>query len=226
MATEVSPPERYTAAVPPPEGPRRRPQRHNPSKPDRRQALISAMISLLRQRPSDDFSAADIATEAGVAHGLLFYYFGDKRGLYREALSQIAHELLEFQQPRFSEVTTDQRLEGLVRRHFEYLSMYRTAYASREAAPLQAYVDIFNAIFHETRSSGMALLAEILNLDFLDSPLGRAALQGWSGYLDELTDILFSDDSQNTEDLVKLAVAALHASVEQVRVATTALETR
>jgi AcrR family transcriptional regulator len=195
----------------------RRSQRHDPSKPDRRQALITAAISLLRQRPSDDISAADIASEAGVANGLLFYYFGDKRGLYRAALLQIAVELHAFQRPRITEVTVAQRLEGFVRRHFEYLSTYRTAYLSRRAVPLSSNADVFEAIFRETRSEGITLVSQILNLDFLGCPLGRAALHGWVGYLDELTDILFSDDEQTTDELVALAVAALHASVEHVR---------
>jgi len=46
----------------------------------RREQLVVAALRLFSERPYEDVSIDDIANEANVAHGLLSYYFGGKRG--------------------------------------------------------------------------------------------------------------------------------------------------
>jgi AcrR family transcriptional regulator len=59
---------------------RRRP---TPARGERRAALVAVAAELFAHKPYDDIYINDIAEAAGVAHGLLFYHFKDKRGLYR-----------------------------------------------------------------------------------------------------------------------------------------------
>lgn len=57
--------------------------------------LLAAAIDLFSSRSYDEVAASDIAKAAGVAHGLLFHYFGNKRGIYLEAIRQAVGQLDE-----------------------------------------------------------------------------------------------------------------------------------
>ena len=105
-----------------------RPRRDASPRRDRRQALIDAAIEMFTEDGSADISAAAVARRADVAHGLLFYYFTDKKGLVAAALVDMLDELAAYQSPRPEEKTERERLEGFVRRHVEFLDRYRMAY--------------------------------------------------------------------------------------------------
>jgi AcrR family transcriptional regulator len=60
-----------------------------------RQRLIAAAVDLFSTRSYDQVAASDIAKAAGVAHGLLFHYFGSKRGIYLQAIREAVDQLDE-----------------------------------------------------------------------------------------------------------------------------------
>jgi AcrR family transcriptional regulator len=60
-----------------------------------RQRLIAAALDLFSAHSYDDVAAADIAKAAGVAHGLMFHYFGSKRGIYLQAIREAVDQLDE-----------------------------------------------------------------------------------------------------------------------------------
>lgn len=58
-----------------------------------RQRLIHTAIELFSDRHYDDVAVTDIAKGAGVAHGLLFHHFGNKRGIYLAAMREVAAQM-------------------------------------------------------------------------------------------------------------------------------------
>src|SRR4051812_49773818 len=60
---------------------------------ERREELLAAGLRLFSDRPYDELGIDDIAAEAGVAKGLLYYYFGSKRGFYVAIVQAAAREL-------------------------------------------------------------------------------------------------------------------------------------
>jgi AcrR family transcriptional regulator len=58
-----------------------------------RQRLVAAAVDLFSEHSYDDVAAGDIAKAAGVAHGLLFHYFGSKRGIYLQAIGEAVDQL-------------------------------------------------------------------------------------------------------------------------------------
>ena len=60
-----------------------------------RQRLVAAAVDLFSAHSYDQVAASDIAKAAGVAHGLLFHYFGSKRGIYLQAISEAVDQLDE-----------------------------------------------------------------------------------------------------------------------------------
>src|ERR1700709_2195970 len=58
-----------------------------------RRKLLEAAVEHFSTRHFDDVATSDITETAGVAQGLLFHYFGSKRGTYLEALRDAANRL-------------------------------------------------------------------------------------------------------------------------------------
>ena len=53
---------------------------------DRRRQIVDAVRPLYLEHPYDDVSAAELASAAGVARGLINHYFGSKRELFVEVM--------------------------------------------------------------------------------------------------------------------------------------------
>ena len=58
-----------------------------------RERLLQAGYAFIAKRPFDSVTVDEIADAAGVAHGLLFHYFGSKQGLYLEIMRDAAEQL-------------------------------------------------------------------------------------------------------------------------------------
>lgn len=57
-----------------------------------RRRILDVAVEAFSAQRFDDVAVSDIAASAGVAHGLLFHYFKNKRGLYLAAMEDAAHE--------------------------------------------------------------------------------------------------------------------------------------
>jgi len=80
----------------------------HPSAPDcRRTALITAAISEFATAGYLAASTNRIVEAAGVSKGLLFHYFGDKQGLYIEAVQTSITELMRRFDERLGPTSTD-----------------------------------------------------------------------------------------------------------------------
>jgi AcrR family transcriptional regulator len=60
----------------------------------RREQLIEIGKTLFSTRPYDALSTEAIARDAGISKGLLYHYFGSKRGFYVATVQRLADELL------------------------------------------------------------------------------------------------------------------------------------
>lgn len=56
-------------------------------------ALKEALLRLLEHRSAEAISVRDIASEAGVNHGLIHHYFGSKEGLIRAVAGEISSDV-------------------------------------------------------------------------------------------------------------------------------------
>ncbi|MCJ0892134.1 TetR/AcrR family transcriptional regulator [Rhodococcus sp. ARC_M5] len=180
---------------------------------DRRQALIDAAIELISEGASADISAAAISRRAGVAHGLLFYYFTDKQGLVEAALADVLGRLADAQGPQPEEHAVRTRLEGFVRRHIEFLRDHRALYLRvvREEEFGEAGVE---SALRQARAEGERQVAALAELPDPLSPLVVAAISGWTGFLDRTAEAFFDTPDIELDALVALIVDAFEAVVE------------
>lgn len=179
---------------------------------DRRQALIDAAIELLAEGNSADISAAAISRRAGVAHGLLFYYFTDKQGLVAAALADVLANLAEFQEPEAGEQSVRARVEGFVRRHIEFLERHRALYVRviREGELGDSVVE--DAV-RKARAEGAQQVAALAELAEPLSALQSAAISGWTGFLDRTADAYFDTPDLELDAVVELIVDTFEAVV-------------
>ena len=78
-----------------------------PASQQRIQQIIDATIAVMGRQSYAATSMKDIAREAGIAQGLIHYYFGSKEDLVLAALRQTCDLMIEETRRRFSETSGD-----------------------------------------------------------------------------------------------------------------------
>lgn len=82
-----------------------------------RQRLLEVAVDKFAARAYNDVAVSEIAEEAGVAHGVLFHHFGNKRGVYLAAVQEISQRLFELTIPSPFAPPSAQ-LREVLREHF------------------------------------------------------------------------------------------------------------
>ncbi|UMB70644.1 TetR/AcrR family transcriptional regulator [Mycobacterium paraterrae] len=183
---------------------------------DRRQQLTDAALRLFSSRPYDEVFIDDIAAEAGVAHGLLSYYFGGKRGIYLAALEAVQADLAVLTTPLRSDGSTTAQIKGMARRHFEYFRAHpHLMLGLLNSAPTDAQT---RAILSANQASGANALLKLLDLPTEPPPALETALRGCMGFLDAITVHWLTHGAQTdvallVDMLYDVALAAIASAV-------------
>jgi AcrR family transcriptional regulator len=89
-----------------------------------RQRLIDAAVEVFSAQSYEEVAVADIAKTAGVAHGLLFHYFGNKRGIYLDAMRDASDKIVRAQRLD-PDLSAAQQIRAALAAHFRYLAAHR-----------------------------------------------------------------------------------------------------
>lgn len=81
---------------------------------DRRRQIVAVAQRLFAERPYAEVSITEIASAAGVTHGLLTYHFGSKRNLYHEVIRATLWVPRAPTRPISPELDIDDALDGMV----------------------------------------------------------------------------------------------------------------
>lgn len=90
-----------------------------------RQHILDVALEKFAQQPYDEVSVADLARSAGVAYGLLFHHFSNKRSLYLETMREVARQLNAQHMaasPVEEQSTPGEQLHGMWVRHLTYMA--------------------------------------------------------------------------------------------------------
>jgi len=163
----------------------------------RRELILAAAVALFCRKSYDAVSVDDVCESVGVAHGLVSYHFGGKRGLFTAAVESVADELLEYERPRQSEVSPAEKLRGSLRRRFEY--------ARKNPSKVMLFLNSHSRdpeierFLNTLRSRTMYQWSVNIGcLDHLDtSPKWLVSLRGWLGWMDGV--LLESTESVDIE---------------------------
>jgi AcrR family transcriptional regulator len=150
-----------------------------------RQRLLEAAVEHFSTRHFEDVAANDITRTAGVAQGLLFHYFGSKRGVYLAALRESANGLTAATTQPPSGDSPAMQFRKMLRAHLAYLSEHDEL-AMRLILGGSGGDPESWAIFDESRWHNIEWTCLLLGLDPA-RPALRLMLRSCTGALDEAT---------------------------------------
>jgi AcrR family transcriptional regulator len=152
---------------------------------NRRARLVAAALKLFSEQVYDSVFIDDIVDEAGVAHGLVSYYFGSKRNLYVAALEQVLSDLRAFTEPDPADGDVAGQIRGIIGRNFEYFRTHpQVLLGLLRASPGDTAEAMIKESVHQ---AGVATYSRLLEFPPEEvSPLLRSALSGCFGFTDQV----------------------------------------
>ncbi|HSV39171.1 MAG TPA: TetR/AcrR family transcriptional regulator [Nocardioidaceae bacterium] len=107
---------------------------------DRRRQLIAIGLTKLIEKPIQDLSMDEVATEAGISRGLLFHYFPTKADFYVECMAAAGRRIIRTTKPDENDpgdvqvaTTVGLMLERIARRREFYVSLIQPSMDPRLA---------------------------------------------------------------------------------------------
>ncbi|HYJ00552.1 MAG TPA: TetR/AcrR family transcriptional regulator [Thermoleophilaceae bacterium] len=182
---------------------------------ERRRQLLELGLEFFGNRPYGDVGTAEVARQAGVSHGLLFHYFGDKRRYYLEVLRWVADELLTAQAAG-EDASPWERLQAKLRAQVDFADRYTVGYRALVSGGNGADEELAE-LAEDARWRSIRLIADALDIDDPPPPL-RIALRGWQGFTEgAITEWLKRRDLP-VEDLVQLMARELVSTLKRLDV--------
>ncbi|HVE68735.1 MAG TPA: helix-turn-helix domain-containing protein [Solirubrobacteraceae bacterium] len=148
----------------------------------RREELLEVGLRLFSDRAYDELLLDDIAAEAGVAKGLIHYYFGSKRGFYVAIVEAAAREMrgrfdLDASRP------PGERLRQSIDAYLLYAEEHSAGYRTLLGGGIGSDPEVL-AIRDAERAFVLDLILGGLGLPGDPPPALRMALEGWLSFVE------------------------------------------
>ncbi len=137
---------------------------------ERREQLLGIALELFLTNDYDDVSVDDVAEVAGVSHGLVFQYFGSKKGLYLATLEPLLAGFRGRTSGAPPDLPPADRLRHAIGAYFDAATEHPAAYRSVMAGGA-GFREVFERI-EAARWSGIELIAGNVGLE-LERPRGQ-----------------------------------------------------
>jgi AcrR family transcriptional regulator len=182
-----------------------------------RTKLLEAAVEHFSVRHFDDVGTTDITETAGVAQGLLFHYFGNKRGIYLEALRDTADRLNAANKPPPSGSSPGRQYRDMLHAHLTYLSEHDGLALRLVLGGSGGDPEVWE-IFEQSRWHTIEWACQLLELD-VTRPALRLMLRSCAGGLDVATTYWLKNDRPFDPDamvevLVELLVTSLRCAAQ------------
>lgn len=173
-----------------------------------RHRLLDAAIEQFLDKPYDEVSVHELANAAGAAYGLVAHHFGNKRGIYREAMLEIGRRLAPGPPPPGPAAM---RIRHLVKGHFASFERHPVGYLG---LILGADSDS-RAVYDDSRRAGMRIIGQILDLD-PERPAVELAMRSWIGAVNEAVVVWLQNGCPfPADELIELLMGTLAELLRQ-----------
>ncbi|MCV7173719.1 TetR/AcrR family transcriptional regulator [Mycobacterium manitobense] len=162
-----------------------------------RKRIVTAAVGIFSEQTYDDVAVSDIAKAAGVAHGLLFHYFGSKRGIYLEAMRGAAEEL-EVAFAFEPDLPPAEQIRHAMASHLRYLATHR-GLALRLILGGRGADPVAWEVFEAARWRAVEATAELFGVD-PRRPAVRMAGRAAVSAMDEATIFWLNNEQPFAED--------------------------
>ncbi|MEU9237673.1 TetR/AcrR family transcriptional regulator [Streptomyces subrutilus] len=151
----------------------------------RRAELIATGRRLFADTSYDALSMDDIAKQAGVAKGLIYYYFKSKRGYYLAIVEDSVAELVA-RAGGETDLPAAERVRRTIDGYLSYAEHHRAAYRTIVTGGVGSDAEVL-AIRDAVREELVATIAEGAYGHRTVPPLARLALVGWLSAVEGIT---------------------------------------
>jgi AcrR family transcriptional regulator len=175
----------------------------------RREALLETGLELFSHRPYDELGIDDIAAAAGVAKGLLYYYFGSKRGFYVACVERAVAELRVLEEE--ADVDDLSPAAGFAHRldaYLTYVAGHSEGFVTMLAGGVGADREV-RAILEREHDDRIALMCQTLAATDPPAPLLLTALRGWIGYVEAVSLQWLTSDTLDRDTVRELLLRSL-----------------
>ncbi|MFE0187880.1 TetR/AcrR family transcriptional regulator [Streptomyces sp. NPDC058989] len=173
----------------------------------RRAELIATGRKLFADTSYDALSMDDIARQAGVAKGLIYYYFTNKRGYYLAIVEDAVAELVE-RAGSTHDLPPVERVERTVEGYLRYAQHHQAAYRAIVTGGVGFDAEVL-AIRDAVRARLLGTIARGAWGREDIPPLARTALTGWLSSVEGVTLDWIAEQQLPRETVVSLLVRAL-----------------
>jgi AcrR family transcriptional regulator len=173
----------------------------------RRDDLLRIGRELFARHTYDELSIDDVAAAAGVAKGLIYYYFKSKRGFYLAAIQAEADALLALAQPDV-DLPPALRLRRTLDAYLAYVGESEERYRGLVISGIGSDPEV-RAIRDRERGEFLRLISEGVAEQDEPSPALRSALEGWIAFVEGVSLDWLTQRDLDAETLRELLVAAL-----------------
>ncbi|MFD9905705.1 TetR/AcrR family transcriptional regulator [Streptomyces sp. NPDC059063] len=174
----------------------------------RRAELIAIGRKLFADTSYDALSMDDIARHAGVAKGLIYYYFKSKRGYYLAIIEDSVADLVE-RAGSDTELPRVQRVQRTIDGYLRYAEHHQAAYRTIVSGGVGFDAEV-HAIRDGVREAMIGTIAEGAYGRRAIPPLARTALLGWLCSVEGITlDWIGRPAAQGARDLERDTVREL-----------------
>ena len=166
-------------------------------------------------RDYDDVSVDEVADAAGVSHGLIFQYFGSKKGMYVACLQPLIETFRARIEPD-PDLPPVERLRSALRSYADLVNEHPAGYRSLMTRGV-GFSEVRDAL-ERARSWRVASLAEGMGLD-PKRPAVRVGLRSWISYVDTAMLTWLDEGAPDRDALVEMLVKVLGVTAEEIAAA-------
>ena len=148
---------------------------------ERRAQLLELGLQLFTEHTYDELSIDDIAAAAGISKGLLYHYWPSKRDYYVEVVRRAADHLVERTAEAGVDASPDSLLHGLDA-YLDFVDQHARSFTAVMRGGVGSDAEV-QTIVEAARTAIADRIISRLGVD-APSPLLRAALRGWIGFVE------------------------------------------
>lgn len=148
----------------------------------RRERVLTAARKLFELHPYDQLTTQRLADGCGVSEGLLFHYFGSKRGLYIACLELSIAEFVGSIEDPGPDLPLDERLRHALDSYLDFVERYPRSYAAVLRGGIGTDNDV-HARIEEARGRFSDLIMRGLGIDD-PAPSFSLAIWAWMGFVE------------------------------------------
>lgn len=145
---------------------------------ERRDQLVALGVATLANRPLSEVTVEEIAAEAEVSTGLVYYYFGSKNGLHHEIVLRARDSMLHASEPR-PELPPIDRLHDTLERLVAYVREHGPTFYSLVRGAASGDEEVRELIESARREQTERAVAAVTEAGAEDTPMLRMALRSW-----------------------------------------------